>query len=210
VSVDQVAPLPEGMDLVQAAVLAIASGTALRGLTTALDVKVGQHVAVFGASGSVGLPAVQLAKALGAKVLAVVSSADGAAVARAAGADAVFDSHDGAATDAIKSFAPDGVDAILATANGDGLEALAAALRHGGIVAFPNGVDPEPKAPEGREAKGYNGDIDRTLLEELNRLIGGTAYQVQLSEKVPLDRAADAHRLIEDHHAGLPVLMVLS
>ena len=68
-----VAHLPEGVDLLHGAALAIPSTTALRGLTTALGLKSGQSVGTFGATGAVGWPAVQLAKAMGVKVLAVAS-----------------------------------------------------------------------------------------------------------------------------------------
>lgn len=204
----QAAPLPDGVDLVSAAALAIPSGTALRGLNDALAVQAGQRIAVFGATGSVGLPAVQLAKAMGAHVLAIASGKDGVELARRIGADAAVDSKGGDVAAAVATFAPDGLDAVLATANGDGLDAVIAALKQGGTVAFPHGVQPEPAAPAGRHAKGYDGAVDRPLLEKLNGLIASADYEIAISEQLPLDRAADAHRLLQEHRTGRPVLIV--
>ena len=203
----QVAPLPNGVDLLHAAALAIPGGTALRGLSDVLRIGKGHRLAVFGAAGSVGLPAVQLAKAMGAQVLAVASGDNGADLARRAGADAVIDSGGDIAA-AAAGFAPDGLDAVLATANGQGLAVLAAALREGGIITWPNGVQPEPAAPPGREAKGYDGQIDRDLLLRLNGLVAGRDYQIVLSDQLPLEQAAEAHRLLEQHRRGRPVLVI--
>lgn len=208
VTASQVAKLPDGVDLLHGAALAVPSATALRGLTEALDLKSGQSLAVFGAAGSVGLPAVQLAKLMGAKVLAIASGADGVALAKQAGADTVVDGKGGDVAGEVARFAPDGLDAVLATANGDGLGDLATALRSGGRLAFPHGVQPEPTVPDGRELKPYDGNIDSALLKQLNGLISGKPYVITISEQFPLDRAADAHRLLQEHRPGRPVLKV--
>ena len=204
---NQAAPLPAGVDLVRAGALAIPGGTSLRGLADALSIQPGQRIAVFGANGTLGLPAVQLAKAMGVHVLAVVSGKEGLELVRRVGADAAVDSKGGDVAAAVAAFAPDGLDAVLATANGDGLDALTAALKEGGTVAFPHGVQPEPSAPAGRHAKVYEGAVDRPLLERLNALIGD-GYEISVSEWLPLERAADAHRLLAEHRQGRPLLIV--
>ena len=205
---DQLAPRPESIDLVSAAVLAIPGATALRGIDDTLRVEAGQRLAIFGASGGVGYPALQLAKAMGASVLAVVSGADGAALAARAGADAVVDSRSGDVAGAVGAFAPDGLDAVLAVANGAGLDALAAALKPGGVLAYPHGVQPEPAAPQGRRATAYEGAADRGVFEKLNALIAQRPFDVHVAARLPLEDAAEAHRQLKGHHIGRMVLLV--
>lgn len=84
--------VPESMDLVTAAGFQIAYGTSHLGLTYRAELKAGETLLVLGASGGVGLTAVEIGKALGARVIAVARGADKCAVAQAAGADHVIDS----------------------------------------------------------------------------------------------------------------------
>jgi NADPH2:quinone reductase len=83
--------LPDGMPFVDAAAMALAFDTAWFALRDRARYQSGDTVLVLGATGAVGLAAVQLAKAMGAKVLAGVSSWDKATIAREAGADVVID-----------------------------------------------------------------------------------------------------------------------
>ena len=125
--------------------------TALRGLDDTLGLKPGESLMIFGASGGIGHLAVQLAKRMGARVLAVASGDDGVALARRLGADAVVDGHKDDVAAAAREFAPDGLDAALLTAGGEAAEKALTALREGGRVAYPNGVEPEPQARSGRD-----------------------------------------------------------
>jgi NADPH:quinone reductase-like Zn-dependent oxidoreductase len=81
---------PAGLSAVEAAALPVVSVTALSGLKKRGRVRPGEHALVNGASGGVGLAAVQIAKALGARVTAVCSSESFGLVGRL-GADAVVD-----------------------------------------------------------------------------------------------------------------------
>ena len=81
---------PSGLSFEQAAVIAVSGVTALQGLRDAGRVRSGQHVLVIGASGGVGSYAVQLAKAFGAEVTGVCSTAK-ADFVRKLGADHVID-----------------------------------------------------------------------------------------------------------------------
>jgi len=83
--------LPDKMSFVDAAAMALVYDTSWFALRDRARYQVGDAVLVLGATGGVGLAAVQLAKAMGAKVLAGVSSWDKADIAREAGADAVID-----------------------------------------------------------------------------------------------------------------------
>src|SRR5579872_5365073 len=89
---EQVSPIPGKLSTNQAGVMAVDAVTALRGLDL-LGIKPGASVLIFGASGGLGHLAVQLAKRMGARVLAVASGDDGVRLARELGADAVVDGH---------------------------------------------------------------------------------------------------------------------
>jgi NADPH2:quinone reductase len=76
VSADKLSPMPKGMDFPQAAAMGAAYSTAYTGLVELGGLREGQWVLVHGASGGVGLAACDLARALGAKVIATTGSAD--------------------------------------------------------------------------------------------------------------------------------------
>jgi NADPH:quinone reductase-like Zn-dependent oxidoreductase len=87
---DKLAPKPENLTFEQAAVLAIMGSTALQALRDHGQVRQGQDVLIIGASGGVGTYAVQIAKAFGAKVTGVCSTAK-VEMVRSIGADHVID-----------------------------------------------------------------------------------------------------------------------
>ena len=87
---DKLARKPANLTFEQAAVVPVSALTALQALTDAGHVQAGQHVLVIGASGGVGSYAVQLAKAFGAEVTGVCSTAK-LDLVRSLGADHVID-----------------------------------------------------------------------------------------------------------------------
>ncbi|HKS88096.1 MAG TPA: alcohol dehydrogenase catalytic domain-containing protein, partial [Stellaceae bacterium] len=84
---DVVVPLPDAMDFVTAAAFPVAYGTAHFALTHRGHLQPGETLLVLGAAGGVGLAAVEVGKALGARVIAAAGGADKLAVAQAHGAD---------------------------------------------------------------------------------------------------------------------------
>lgn len=208
VKADGAAPLPDGIDLEAAGAMPTDALTALCGLDDTLGVTSGESLLVFGASGGVGHLGVQLAKRMGARVLAVASGDDGVALVRRLGADAAVDGHGGDVARAVAEFAPDGLDAVLVTVNGEGLLDALAAVREGGRVAHPNGVRPEPEARPGVEVTSFNGGATPERLERLNRLIEAAPFTVHVARTFPLDEAVEAHRALEGHYLGRLALEV--
>ena len=82
-----VMPLPDGLPFEVAAALPLAYGTAMHALVNRADLKAGETLLVLGAAGGVGLAAVMIGKALGARVIAGVGSDERAQIARDHGAD---------------------------------------------------------------------------------------------------------------------------
>jgi NADPH:quinone reductase len=82
-----VVPMPAGMDFDTAAAFTLTYGTSYHGLKDRGELKAGETVLVLGAAGGVGLAAIEIAKALGARVIAAASTADKLAVCKEHGAD---------------------------------------------------------------------------------------------------------------------------
>jgi len=211
VKADSAAPLPEKLPLDRAGAMPVDAITALRGLDDTLVLERGESVLIFGASGGVGHLAVQLAKRMGARVLAVASGADGVSFAKRLGADAAVDGKsdgdDGTASPssvmlAARAFAPNGIDAALITVASRGLDELLTAVRDGGRVAYPNGMEPAPKARRGVTVRAYDGVADPAALARLNQLIEAGPFEVHVDRTFTLDQAADAQRALGEHHLG--------
>jgi NADPH:quinone reductase-like Zn-dependent oxidoreductase len=197
-----VAPIPKGLGAEEAGALGADGVTALRGLDDQLHLAAGEALLIYGASGGIGHLAVQLAKRMGARVLAVASGSDGVELVRRLGADAAVDGKREDVGRAARDFAPGGLDAALVLVHGESLAPALAAVRKGGRVAYPNGVEPAPAAPEGVQLVAYDGEPGRDAFERLDRLIAAGPFHVELGRVYPLDEAARAHREIGQHHVG--------
>ena len=119
---EKVAPIPAGIGLERAGAMATIGLTALQGVDDHLRVRPGDAVIVHGASGGVGSLAVQFARLRAARVLATASGEEGIALALRLGADEAVEGRTGDIRGAARRFAPDGIDAVLATVGGDALE----------------------------------------------------------------------------------------
>ncbi|MEM7405083.1 MAG: NADPH:quinone oxidoreductase family protein [Pseudomonadota bacterium] len=112
-------PVPASMDWVTAAAWPICYGTAYGALThKRVALQAGETLLVHGAAGGVGLAAVDIGKALGARVVGTASTLDKLAACTALGADHVINYTEGELRDAIKS-AVGGVDVVLDPVGGD-------------------------------------------------------------------------------------------
>ena len=196
------APIPGTLTMLQAAAMAVDAVTALAGLETALGLKNGESLLIFGASGGIGHLAVQFAKRMGARVLAVASGDDGVAFVRGLGADKVVDGHRQDALAAARQFAPNGLDAALLTTGGEAAENSLAAVRTGGRAAYPNGVQPVPKQRTGITLQNYDAEYNPPPLDKVNDLIGEDPFEVKVARTFTLDQAADAQRALDGHYLG--------
>ncbi len=150
----------------------------------------------------------QLAKRMGARVLAVASGRDGVELVRRLGADAAVDGKRGDVKRAARDLAPDGLDAALVLVHGESLDPALAAVREGGRIAYPNGVSPAPSAPDGVTLLAYDGEPSPDAFERLNRLIAAGPFHVEVGRVYRLDEAARAHREIGKHHLGKLALRI--
>jgi NADPH:quinone reductase-like Zn-dependent oxidoreductase len=205
------AAVPKGITLEEAGALGASGLTALSGVDRILGIKSGDKVIIHGASGAVGTLAVQLAKLRGASVLATASGEQGVALVRSLGADVVVDGRRGDIAAAARRFAPGGADVVLALAGGDGLARCMDALRPGGSLAWPNGVEnlPKPRADITMLPYDALSGEQADQLAQLNTAVEARKFQVPIAAEFPLADAAKAHvRLEAGGVAGKIVLKV--
>jgi NADPH:quinone reductase len=208
IKADNAAAIPEALSTREAGVLAVDGVTALNGLDKTLKLKAGESILILGASGGIGHLAVQLAKRMKARVLAVASGKDGVEFVERLGADKVIDGHKEDILKAARQFAPKGLDAALLTTGGKPAEQAIAALRKGGRAAHPNGVENVPKAHGGVEIRSYNGEPDPQTFARLNELIDGGPFEVHIARTFKLEDAEEAQKTLEDHYLGKLALVL--
>ena len=144
----QLARKPANLSFTQAAVVPVSAATALRALVDVGRLQSGQSVLVTGASGGVGSYAVQLAKAFGAEVTGVCSTAK-ADLVRSLGADHVIDYSRDDFADGSRRY-----DLVIDIAGNPSLKRLLRALRPRGTAVFVGGEDAGAIIGMGRQLRG--------------------------------------------------------
>jgi len=142
----QVLPMPDGLGFDVAAAFTLAFGTSYHALKGRANLKAGETLLVLGASGGVGLAAVQIGKALGARVIAAASSADKLALCQSNGADALINYHSEDLRTRLKELTDGkGPDVIYDPVGGHYAEPAFRSIAWGGrylVVGFANGEIP--------------------------------------------------------------------
>jgi len=146
VQADRVIPMPQGIDYETAAAFLMAYGTSYHALKDRGQLVAGETVLVLGASGGVGLAAVEIAKALGARVIAAASTEDKLAVCRQHGADETINYATENLRERIKSLTNGrGVDVVYDPVGGELSEPALRAMAWRGrflVVGFAAGAIP--------------------------------------------------------------------
>jgi len=194
----------------QLAALPTAYGTAL-GMIERARLAPGETVLVSGASGGVGLALVQIARARGARVLAISSGAKLDAV-RDAGAHAVID-RAGDLPDQVRAAAPDGVDVVLDVVAGDLVRTLLPLVREGGRWAVAGALGGYDIAFDVRRLYLHNiGFIGSSMhtpahFRHLMDMAETGALTPVIAAAYPLDQAAEAQEALAGRtHVGKIVL----
>jgi NADPH2:quinone reductase len=210
--------IPDDWEFAQGAALVLNYHTAYFALKIRGRVAEGETVLVHGAGGGVGTATIQVAKGLGARVIGVVSSDEKAKVAREAGADEVVRA-DGF-KDAVKELG--GADVIVDPVGGDRFTDSLRSLREEGrlvVVGFTGGSIPEVKVNRlllnnvevvGAGWGAYvmpKPDVTRQIGAELQRLIEGGFVRPPVGARFPLERAAEALKLIDGRGATGKVVL---
>lgn len=204
VPADSLIPKPATLSYQDAAAIPLSFSAAWRALTTRGSLQQGETVLITAASGAVGTAAMQLAKHLGARVIACSSSDEKLKSARELGADMGVNHRAGDVASAVRELtAGAGVDLVLDSVGGDLLEASMKALAHGGrivTVGSMAGDDVTVNIPDmylGEQA--LIASLGSTP-EELDHVVDLAADRIVrpvIDRILPLAEAAEAHRAIE-------------
>ncbi len=143
---DQIISMPEGLSFEVAGSLLLTYGTCLHGLRDRAALQPGQTVLVLGAAGGIGIATIELAKALGARVIAAASSAEKLATCRAKGADEVINYREQNLREEVKRLTGgQGVDVVMDPVGGDYAEQALRSMAWRGrylVVGFTDGQIP--------------------------------------------------------------------
>ena len=139
-------PMPDGMDFASAAAFGMTYGTSMHALKQRGNLQPGETLLVLGASGGVGLAAVEIGKAMGATVIAAASSAEKLEVARQAGADQLINYREQSLKDELKKLTGGkGVDVIYDPVGGPLFEEAFRCIAWNGrllVIGFASGESP--------------------------------------------------------------------
>jgi NADPH2:quinone reductase len=207
--------LADALDFAQGASLILNYHTAYFALLLRGRLVAGETVLVHGAAGGVGTASLQVAKALGAETIALVSSEAKRAVAELAGADHTLLLGDGW-KDAVLELSGGGVDVVLDPVGGDRFTDSLRSLREGGrliVVGFTGGAIPEVRVNrlllKNTEVIGAGWgayamakpDLNREIGTAVNGMVDAGFIRPIVGERFPLERAAEALRTLDERRA---------
>ncbi|WP_162977559.1 NADPH:quinone oxidoreductase family protein, partial [Pseudomonas aeruginosa] len=200
--------IPEGMDFASAAAFGMTYGTSMHALKQRANLQPGETLLVLGASGGVGLAAVEIGKAMGARVIAAASTSDKLAVAKAAGADELINYSEGSLREQLKALTGgQGVDVIYDPVGGELFEEAFRSIAWNGrmlVVGFASGSIPSLPANlpllKGASLVGvFWGSFaqrqpqdNAANFRQLFAWYGEGKLKPLVSQRFPLERAGDA------------------
>lgn len=215
--------MPDGMDYVTGAAFPIAHGTSHLALTHRTQLKPGEVLLVLGASGGVGLTAVEIGKALGATVIACASSAEKLQIAKSRGADHLINYADEDLRKQVKKLTG-GVDVVYDPVGGDTSRAALRCLNFEGrliTLGFASGDIPQIAANyllvKNISAIGYSfssyrfeqPEVMRRTLEEICRWYSEGKLKPHISFTYPLEQTGEALKaLLERKSTGKVIVKV--
>ena len=213
--------LPDALDFAQGAGLVLNYHTAWFALRIRAELREGERVLVHGAAGGLGTALLQVARGLGARTVAVVSSDEKERVARDAGAEEIVRA-DGPWREQVQELTGDGVDVVLDPVGGDRFTDSIRVLREGGrlvVLGFAGGAIPEVRVNRlllrnvslvGAFWGGYamgKPERCREIGAALDELIAAGAVRPIVGARLPLERAAEALELIDGRGATGKVVL---
>ena len=218
-------PLPAGMDFVTGAAFLLTYGTSDHALRDRGALTSGETLLVLGAAGGVGLAAIEIGKALGAQVIACASSEEKLAVCREHGADHGINYASEDLRERIKALTQGrGVDVVYDAVGGPYSEPAFRSLAWRGrllVVGFAAGEI--PKLPlnlallKGASLVGvFWGDFARRepkafaeSVQQLTRWYGEGKLRPHVSQTLPLERAAEAIKLLASRQAKGKIVVTM-
>jgi len=219
----RIMPIPDAMPFDQASAFILTYGTSYYGLKDRGQLKEGETLLILGAAGGVGVAAIELGKAMGARVIGAVSSEEKAAFAREAGADgtviyppgAFAKEQSKALAEAFKTATGGGADVVYDAVGGDYCEPALRAMNWNSrylVIGFPAGIPTPPLnltllksssivgvfwgASVAREPKLHEGNV-----RDLFKMYAEGKIKPRISARYPLAEGGKAIRALMDRKA---------
>ena len=204
--------LASGVSFEDAAATWVAFGTAWSGLVDAGTLRASQTVAITAASSSVGLAAIQIAKSLGAKTIAITRSSSKSEALRESGADAVVVSEKGGVDEELLRLTDGrGADLILDAVGGPSLSQLMKGTREGGQLLLYGALATEPTTVSPFDLFGRNITLRgfalpriaadaakfRSMVDFISQGLIEGSLKPRIARTFDIAEIADAHRYLE-------------
>jgi NADPH:quinone reductase len=226
VDVNRLLPIPAGMDFVSAAAFGLTYATSEHALCDRGELKAGETLLVLGASGGVGIAAIEIGKVLGARVIACASTDDKLAVCREHGADDTINYATEDLRERIKAITDGkGADVVYDPVGGNYTElALRSIAWRGRLLVVGFAAGDIPKIPlnltllKGCAIVGvFWGEFTRrepqrfqAAMDKLGRWFAEGKLKPHVSGTFPLERAADALTLMADRKVKGKVVLTVA
>ena len=218
-------PIPAGLDFERAAGFSVTYGTSYHALKQSARLQPGETVLVLGAAGGVGTTAVEIAKAMGARVIAAASTDEKCDFTRSFGADETINYSEQPLKEAVKALTDDrGVDVVYDPVGGDlAQQAYRSLAWHGRylVIGFASGAIPDFAANIAllKEASVIgvwwgtwamrNPRLARRNMAELSALVADGKLRPRVTQTYPLDRFADAFAAITERRAQGKIVLTM-
>jgi NADPH:quinone reductase len=202
---DKSAVIPESLDFPEAAGLVISAATAYEGLIDRAKLQAGETVLITAASGGVGTAALQIARDVGARVVAVASARNHDYVSDL-GAEMAVDYNDPHFVQQLESAAPGGFDVLFDGTGNEVRDQVAGLVRNGGRGFFIAGP---PPAREGVEFQSFAATVNASRLEAIAKLASDGMLRMPIMAEFPLEGAREAMEQVSARHTvGRVVLRI--
>ena len=227
----RVLPIPDAMPFDEASAFILTYGTSYYALKDRGALKAGETVLILGAAGGVGIAAIELAKAAGARAVAAVSSQEKAAFAKQAGADetviyptgALGKDESRALADAFKQATAGGADVVYDAVGGPYCEPALRAMNWNGrylVIGFPAGIPTPPLNLTLLKSSSIVGvfwgasvarepDLHKQNTRELFALYAKGAIRPRISQRYALKDGGQAIRALMDRKATGKLVVVM-
>ena len=217
-------PIPDRMSFEEAGAFPIAYISSHVALRWQARLQPGETLLVLGAAGGVGLTAVEIGKAMGARVIAAASTAEKLAVAGERGADELVNYATEKLTDRVMTLTDGkGADVCFDPVGGDLFDAALSSLGWGGRILLIGFVAGVPQIPANRLLVKHRAALGSSLryfrwhapdklvrsVEELVQWYGEGRLRPLVTHRLPLERSVEAIRLLTDRKAHGKVVVVV-
>jgi NADPH2:quinone reductase len=203
-------PTPEGVSDTDAAAISLVGITAHLGLVRDAKLQAGETIFVHGGSGGVGSCVVQMAKAIGARVMTTAGSDEKVDICRELGADMVVNYRTHDVKEAIRQFAPEGLNVWWETLREQDFGLIVEHLALRGRIVVMAGRDARPPFPVGpfyvKDCSMYGfamfnapAEQQQQCAEDINRWMVEGKLRPRIGREMPLSQTAGAHRLQEEN-----------